>query len=96
MDVEEQTQLQLWLDGLLMKLEGGEVEDVKQQLKIALGRIEEEKDGNHKRLGSTVVSETGPAGETDVEDPGSDPYNTGSKISPGTSGCDDEGSTSTE
>ncbi len=51
MDEAEQTQLQIWLTGLRDRLEVGEVDDVKRQLDIALGRIEEDK--SNERAGST-------------------------------------------
>lgn len=68
MDATEQLQLQMWLDGLLLKLKAGETDDVIKQLEIALNRIEEDQDNadDDSRRKSKLVARSD-EGSADLE-----------------------------
>lgn len=57
MELQEQMMLQLWLTNLRAKLEAGQIEEVKQELDIAVGRIQEDRNAIDNSNRSIATSE---------------------------------------
>jgi hypothetical protein len=66
-DLDEQKMMQIWLASLHIKLEAGQVDEVKQEIAVALGRIEEDQDDNIRGTGEEPRALVGGADDTRPE-----------------------------
>ena len=68
MNEMEQMMMQLWLSSLKNKLKAGEVDEVIEELTIALTRIEEDIDASHNNNGTKGESTAKPGDDALPED----------------------------